>query len=45
MAFAIMTKNMTNGLCNKSVWTIIMVVIFVVIFFTFWHSEIAKVII
>ncbi len=30
MAFAIMTKNMTNGLCNESTCTIIMVVINVV---------------
>jgi hypothetical protein len=30
MAFATMTKNMTNGLCGESVCTIVMVVINVV---------------
>jgi len=37
IAFAIMTKNTTNGLCNKSVCTLIMVVINVVYDYKYIH--------
>lgn len=49
MPFATTTKNPTNGLCNKFKCIIIMVVInsfttinviiSVIMFFTFWHSD------
>jgi len=37
IAFAIMTKNTTNGLCNESVCTLIMVVINVVYDYKYTH--------